>query len=389
VGGERRAAAIARAYEAAGHDVTTAGLYDPWFVKPDAVGPFDVPLGGEVHARMQELDPHSEISRWRAIAEVDVVYDRFAAAARRARADLVQFEEPFCWFLARQLRADGHTAGAPIVHSSYNFETTAQHELREAGAPISDATLRDVAALERRIAAEADLVVTVSDGDAEAFRSIGARRVIVAPNGTEALSANARTAGIVARFFAHEPHALFVSSAHPPNAAGLLETVAQASGRAVLREGLLLVAGDVSRLVRASPEWRRNQHVFARTRLLGRIDDAVLAALYADARIVVLPKTKGGGSNLKTAEALVSGRPIAATRRAFEGFEAYAGEPGVYIANDGADLWQHVADALRNGAEAAPMPLRSVGGLLWPECLRPMVRAAEELAAAVRSPVAA
>ena len=234
--------------------------------------------------------------------------------------------------------------------------------------------------LEREIAASCDLVITVSENDAREFRALGAARVEVAPNGASFPPLPGDTAALDAYLPPGTAHALFVSSAHPPNAHGLI-SLAGATGHPP-NHGELLICGQVGSLVRASPQFQRAKRVLDRARFLGWVDNDLLAALYATTRVVVLPKTLGGGSNLKTAEALASGRPVVATGLAFQGFEQFADLPGVRIADDPDQFWAEV-DALLS--DAAVPPLRSpdsMAGLLWRECLRPMVSAAEELARA-------
>ena len=49
---------------------------------------------------------------------------------------------------------------------------------------------------------------------------------------------------------------------------------------------------------------------------------------------MLLPITYGGGSNLKTAEALLTGHPIIATAKAFRGCEVFTDMPGMIIAGN-------------------------------------------------------
>jgi hypothetical protein len=82
---------------------------------------------------------------------------------------------------------------------------------------------RNVAKQEIELAREIDLVVAVSDVDTESFRRIGARRVIVAHDGGRLVqAATAATAGLNG-YLGSRKFALLVSSAHPPNARGLLD----------------------------------------------------------------------------------------------------------------------------------------------------------------------
>ncbi|KIU01700.1 hypothetical protein, partial [Staphylococcus aureus] len=91
--------------------------------------------------------------------------------------------------------------------------------------------------------------------------------------------------------------------------------------------------------------------------------------------VVILPKLYSGGSNLKTAEAIVSGRPIVATRLAFEGFEACTDLNDITITDDPSEFWESVDRYLSSGHTTAHRSPESVQDLLWENSLRPMVAA--------------
>src|SRR5262249_46336910 len=229
---------------------------------------------------------------------------------------------------------------ARVIHSSYNFETDYRLDLMKVAGKIDEKVMAHVAMLEAEIAAESDLVVTVSDADAASFRRIGARHVLVAPNGSRRLQPTQEALCALDAYLGETPFALFVSSAHPPNAQGLLDL---ASGVQTRLPGRLIVAGAVCKLL----EPRRDAFGIIRdSRMLGLVDPVILDALLTRAAVILLPKTRGGGSNLKTSEALLACRPVVATRLAFVGFEAWRDLPGVAIADEPHVFWQLVAHQL-------------------------------------------
>jgi glycosyltransferase involved in cell wall biosynthesis len=67
---------------------------------------------------------------------------------------------------------------------------------------------------------------------------------------------------------------------------------------------------------------------------LGIRSNDELNKLIASANVILLPIPYGGGSNLKTAEALVSGRPVVGTTKSFRTFESFANSRNVVIADD-------------------------------------------------------
>lgn len=95
------------------------------------------------------------------------------------------------------------------------------------------------------------------------------------------------------------------------------------------------IAGNIDAGVRA-----KDRALYARHReaFLGRVDD--LGALYAQARVVLLPTIAGTGLSIKTVEAMASGLPLIASPLAFRGmvFQNMALDPttleGVTLAAD-------------------------------------------------------
>jgi polysaccharide biosynthesis protein PslH len=106
------------------------------------------------------------------------------------------------------------------------------------------------------------------------------------------------------------------------------------------------IAGAVDEGVRA-----RQPQLYARfqTLFLGRVDD--LGAVYAKARLALLPTISGHGLSIKSVEALASGLPLVATSHAFRGMSDDAlSLAGVLIA----DSAEEFAQRLRQAAQEAP-----------------------------------
>ncbi len=379
-GGQLRATAVVRAYRDAGHSVYSAGLYHRPEMAASQVWPEDIVLTPGVIQLMQALSPEearSEMTYWTKVGEADDSIAAFADVVRRVGPDVLQFEEMALWPVVRRLREEGHLGHIPIVHSSYNFETVAWQHRALGAAAIHAETMRDIARFEQEIAAHCDLIVTVSEADAEEFRRLGASRVCVAANGVASMTCG-DAATIRPYLPANKAYALFVSSPHPPNANGLVDLAAGVTGHPI-QHGEIIVCGRVGALIRAAKNFRGAGRVLDHARFLGWVDEPLLGPLYAGAATVILPKMYSGGSNLKTAEALVSGRPLVATRLAFEGFESFTDLPGIYIEDEPDAFWAAVNDRF---ADRSAAPVRSpemMSGLLWRECLMPMVRAAEDL----------
>jgi glycosyltransferase involved in cell wall biosynthesis len=70
----------------------------------------------------------------------------------------------------------------------------------------------------------------------------------------------------------------------------------------------------------------------------GVVSEARLATILDCASCVILPITHGGGTNLKTAEAIWSGKHVIATDVAMRGFEEYIGSAGIHVASDAVEF---------------------------------------------------
>jgi hypothetical protein len=104
-----------------------------------------------------------------------------------------------------------------------------------------------------------------------------------------------------------------------------------------------------------------------------------LNSLIANATIMLLPIPYGGGSNVKTAEALLSGKRVIATASAMRGFTEFQSLPAVQVV----DNEQSFVEALLHAFEVGPLPPSNSGlldGLLWHNTLAPIVALLKDFA---------
>ncbi len=372
-GGQIRAASIAAAYRASGHDVLFMGVFDPTNVPLEDTTPNDVAIDQRAIDYIVRSGRTFEFSLWNAFAEVPELFARFQDAVLRFQPDAVQLEEIYLWPVVRALRDRGYLPDVPIIYSSYNFETEYRRDLAEIYGYENWELLHKVASEEEQIARESDLVVAVSDYDAACFHRIGAKRVMVVRNGGKQPDSAAEATAALDSYFGNTRVALFVSSAHPPNARGLLDL---AQGLRPPLPGLLLICGSVGKLLEPH---QKNCPLIRDARMLGIVDPPVLEALLLRASVILLPKTRGGGSNVKTSEALLTNRPIVATTQAFVGFEPWVEAPGVTIEDDPVLFWQRVVDHLTEPRNPLALNERNCHDLLWPVCIAPLVTAVEDI----------
>lgn len=332
-GGQIRCATIANALRDAGHDVKSLAIYVEQDHDPGSDD--DIPFGRSSRHWREDYPFLSDY-----LSGVHAATDPAALAALAAvrdvyRPDIIISEHPWLFAAAEKL-ADGR--GIRLVHSSHNIEYRLKESMlaRASGSARAHAALTaEIKAVEDHAAARADLVIACTDTDAAYFRAKRAagRNVVVAGNGVEPFScAKSRVEGW--RRYMGRPFATFVSSGHRPNADGFWDMLAP--GLTFLApDEKLLVIGSVGHILMQMKGARAFESVNAsRLEMIKWMEKTDLQAAVSASHLILLPISEGEGSNLKTAEALESGRPIVGTSKAFRGFESAASLPHVHVTDD-------------------------------------------------------
>ena len=336
-GGQRRIDAFARHLRDAGWDYQYAAIYEAPHYAKAVVGENDIPLqyvGGEWGGLPLIADIQSGVYA----ATSPAAYAHFKAVFERVRPDLIQLEHPFMWPLVRRLRAEGVASAVPIVYASHNWEGPLKHDmLLRAGAPPAAAQRAAdyIHALELELVAASVAVAAVSEADAAHYRQASPDTpVFVVPNGVARPVTPSAQDEALTRDFGDEKYLLFVGSAYPPNIDGFVNLV--------LKRGLyfrppvkcLAICGGAAHGIADSAAFKANAGAnHRRATLFPAVSDGGLEALKRGGHAVLLPIQFGGGSNLKTAEALASGKWVVATSTALRGFSQFLDAPGVIVAD--------------------------------------------------------
>ena len=164
--------------------------------------------------------------------------------------------------------------------------------------------------------------------------------------------------------------ALFVGSAYPPNGDGFWDMFGP-SLAFLAPDHCILGVGGVCSVVLDHPAYRRWEGINAGRFLpSGFQTEEALGALIVLSTCIVLPITKGGGSNIKTAEAIHAGKPVIGTSKSFRGYERVLGLPQVYRIDEPAEFRRVVKAALdRRLPPAGPDDSALRDSVLWRETL--------------------
>lgn len=363
-GGQRRVAAFGDFYRGLGFSFEYASIYQAPPYEPHELGPYDLKLG--------HVDP-----KWRNVPFIDDILsgdfaatgaalDHFRQVVRTLRPTAIQLDQPFMWPVVRALRDEKLLDGVGLIYSSQNWEAPLKVEiLRRSNVPeehvlaVEDLILE----LEREVVEACDLVFAVSETDAAHYRAISDDTPIhVVPNGVQRPPPNLASKTWADRaVFEDNRFALFVGSAYPPNIEGFCNLVVDGGLYMVPPEKHFAVCGGVSEGIFNSQQYQR--YLFANSDRLHyfiNISDDDLWAMKTACHVVLLPIQFGGGSNLKTAEALASGKYVIATSTAMRGFDAFRDAPGVIIADTPEAFRRAIARCLKQ----APLKLKKKDLLL-------------------------
>lgn len=365
-GGQRRVAAIAAQARAADHVFRYVPVYSTRGYPDGSPDERKAAVPEALLARMHDPQRREDLHLAQTLAG-DPLVERLLDDLRRFAPDAVQFEHPWLYPLfAEALACDPALRGAKLIYSAHNVE-----------ADLIDPRWRaEALALERDLVTRADLVIAVSTEDARVFdgwRDYGKRPCIVAPNGCWPPDLSAAPAAPLEGAFA-----LVVGSAHPPNATGYWESFGEIPG--FLPPGSrLAIAGGMNDLITGDDRFQRYQRMNAEfVATLGTVDEEVLSALLHHAKVICLPITEGGGTNLKTAEALMWRKPVVAMRPALRGYEEAEAMSGVYVADDPKQFRTLLRDAM-TGTLVSRRTVAETARYGWPAQLAPLITGYESV----------
>jgi hypothetical protein len=133
---------------------------------------------------------------------------------------------------------------------------------------------------------------------------------------------------------------VFVGSWHPPNINGLRDLLAVMPESIKNSSFQLWVLGSAGNGLKSMPGFREENYPWLR--ITGPVAPEDIDSAILNSSGIVLPIWEGGGSNLKTAQALLSCKCVVGSAFSFRGFEHYAGEAGVFLGNTPSDVAKYL-----------------------------------------------
>lgn len=368
-GGQHRVNQIARRLEASGYSVDRRGISGAEAYPPTA-GYLRFPGRKTLSGYLNDPTLMEDWAIGKYAADPNGGYKKLAAVCSN-HYDIVFCEQP--WLFEFAYRRFSSLRRRPVlVYGSQNIEHRLKQEIAEQY--LNSALAREYAELikeaELFAANNSDLNVAVSDHDAAWLRSVSQTSTIVAANGVIDRRASIDDVQSSNAISSQRKFALYCASGHPPNIQGFYDIFESGIG-CLAPDQVLIVAGGAGPQIVSEPRFTKAAGLDRRVVATGEVSEAQLRGLLATAHAIILPITRGGGTNLKTAEALWAGRHVVATSTAMRGFERFVNARGVTVADQPANF----KTAMRDVMQATPLQLRAAereerSSVLWESTLK-------------------
>jgi glycosyltransferase involved in cell wall biosynthesis len=182
-----------------------------------------------------------------------------------------------------------------------------------------------------------------------------------------------------------QSYVLAIGSDHPPNISGFMDLVAPALPLLRPHQRVVVAGRAAPAIVHALEAKGFARMAAGRLVSLGPVDEFCLDCVIANAHALLLPIQYGGGSNVKTAEALLSGRPTVATATAMRGFDGFRNVPGITLANDALDFGAALLAVLDSPFQDSGADHPALSELLWEATIAPLVELIREIEGEIRA----
>lgn len=370
-GGQLRVRNIVDTYRTWGHSVEVVGVLGS--AHYDSEDGFLCFPGAK---KLSSIIPNTFLMEDYALGQLCVTDDtsyRSLSGLIHETPDVIHVEQPWLFAFAARYQAD-HAPMAKLLYGSQNVEWLLKKEILASylGVEVAQRGAALIEKLELRAIRDADAVVCVSENDAIWINTYTTGPVVVASNGVRAWQPTEKGREEAAALTNAYAYALYCASAHPPNMTGFFDMFSDGFG-SLRPDEKLVVAGGAGPAIAGDARVNQSPKLAEKIVVAGLVSQSCLEGLLDSANCVVLPLTQGGGTNLKSAEALWSGKHMVATTVAMRGFERFIGTPGVHLADDPINFKQTLRQVMRlPPLTLSPTDIEARRTVLWDNCLKPL-----------------
>lgn len=357
-GGQVRLRGIVDALSSIGSDVSHMGIYPDFNFDADLRGPVDTIISDEEFNQAYFAEPlFGDLTITSFVLSRPALCNQIMDRIVSFSPEVVWLEHPFLYPLLAEVRAQ-RSVDFRLIYSSANDETKLKRILIDS--PSTPGTrdielVKTVQALEEDAIRNADLVVCINDEEAAGLRAKGYTAAYLPATTTLNFDLSVRRPPRGA-----EPYVAYAASSYWLNVDGFAETFSDGLGFLPFGQRLA-IAGSCCDAILNDKRYKRHESLNStRAEFKGFLSPGDLLEFYLNAKAVINPVTSGAGSNLKTADALASGRPVISTSKGLEGFRSLVGDAvgaGVYEARTPMEFRQLVRSAMAGELRPPPRSL--------------------------------
>jgi glycosyltransferase involved in cell wall biosynthesis len=294
------------------------------------------------------------------------------------RPDFIFLEQPWLWPALKKIQNKQPELINNIVYSSQNVEFLTKETLFKSNAvEDKDDVVQKIKSIELDLIENSHYIVSCTESDAALYKELSGKNSIVCHNGVSNIIKNDEVYKLrqsLRSKLGNKQYALFVGSSYPPNAQGFWDNLGSSMGWLNMDEFIFSAGGCSNILESFMPKDNSicSYLNFDKIKRLGLVSENELSALIQESSMIILPISDGGGSNLKTAEAIISCKPVVASEKACRGFSDVEQYSNFYICN-GSDEFKNKMKTLfseGNQVELSLDEIRLREKVCWNECLK-------------------
>lgn len=346
-GGQKRTKALFDHYQKIMQEVQFTAVYKTGVYQER--GPHDcIITDKKILDRMSKSPYNAAVITGEAAYEDIEVKKRLTAQINRYRPEIIHIEQPFLYRSIKKIVEECNLE-VSYIFSSQNVEYKMKEDTfiaLEVPTKTYKPIVEYIYQLESEFCKEAALTIAVSKSDASEHVRMGADDCIVALNGISEpreIEKDAHKYPSLKTKYNLKKIGLFVGSAHPPNWKGF-EKIIGTDTSYISDSSMIFIVGGVCDYF--SAKYPKDHLFWKRVIPLGRLSEDELSSVLAESDLLLLPIISGGGSNLKTAEALLTEKPVIGTSFAFRGYEEFKERTNVIIANKAIDFRNAIKEVL-------------------------------------------
>lgn len=380
-GGQKRTSAIVQAYQANFTAVRHCAIFFKGFYAD--FGQDDIALSRASEMLIRQSPLTGDIICGDSIYKDPKVKRKLTKLFLSFQPQVIHIEQPFTYLGLKPLLKEINLK-PKLIFGSQNIEAPMKREILEsAHIPDKDITaaVNTIEAIETELIFDSELVVACTPQDLEVYSHLKAQRLVLAPNGVGEIISSSEASRHWDRIFSSMGVAnkvLFVGSAHPPNWIGFLNMVGKGLGF-IPHNTKLVLAGSIcdyfEREILEDATDIEDATFWLRAYSAGRLSEVRLGSLINQSDVMLLPITEGGGSNLKTAEAILANKKVVTTSHALRSFEWFKDFPNVWLADSKQEFQDSILLALKSEfVNRTPEQDRQAQVIKWSNCLADLIK---------------